>query len=489
MRTLDRDKLPPHQERLLRSAQEASVAAHCPHSGFSVGAALLLETPDGERVVTGTNYETSNYNSICAEKAALSRAYTEHSWQDGGRVVRPRVLAVAVYCQSGGSAQQPCGDCRQALFDINPNMQVISAAGPRRGLHDPRASITTVRELLPHGFELLTRERGQDARIEDSDALMDYIVHLPRPDAMVKDRQHRQQLLEGVRHLLLVGSPRRARRVATMAHERFGALHTADEACFCDLTVPGRDETGREYAVYVVTMPDKTKIAVASHGIGPAGAEIILSELPAAIAVAQGGQAPHIAGIIRAGTRGTLSRVPLGCVALSTSTCNEHLDRLDANPAWLDRLRNAAKTQMGMEVIPEHEIEPRGEDDWPQDPTKLLIEGLGASVPFFWAAQGRPLYRPQVPLTDGAAAVERRARAQLLENWRRQGVRWVEMEDYTVHRIAAHCGYPCATVGAVIAHRQRADGVFQLDYSKEALSRSELLPTELALRAFGEITK
>lgn len=482
VRKLTRSALTEQHQELLDHAENASKTAWCPHSKFSVGAALLLETPQGVAVATGVNFETANYNSTCAEKAALAQAFNAHSWMEGAQVRRPKVLAVAVYCTTGTEPQLPCGDCRQALHDINPEMVVVAASGPGRdGHHDPRVAQTNVRAILPHGFVLKDQDDQPAPRIEDSQRPEEYVVHLPRADTMSCDVEHRLELLRGVEHMLLVGSPRRARRVVELAHDKLGGDGDVDAACYCDLTVPGRDESGREYAVYVVTLPDGQKVAVASHGIGPAGAEIVISELPAAIALAQGGKAPHIKGILRAGTRGTLSDVPLGCVALSTRTCDPALDTIDANAMWLDRIRDAARS-IGMTCVPEDDIQARNQrGDWPEA-TQTLVEGLGLSAPTFWENQGRPLYKAHAQPED-ANAVAKQRRADMLERWRRCGVHWIEMEDFAVHSVAASCGYPSATLGAVIAHRRRPDGVYQLDYSKEALAASEMIPTELALRA------
>ena len=486
MRIMDRSQLSPQQRALLEAAEAASKTANCRYSGYPVGAALLIETQEGaERVIEGNNYETLTYNSVCAEKAALMRAFAEHSWFEGDKLVRPRVSAVAVYCAVGSSPQQPCGDCRQTLHEVNPDIQVISGAGPALvdGEHDPRVTLTTVRELLPYSFELrhlLGEAYGAEPVSHDADDLEEHVVHLPRPDLLAHDQTHRTELLQGVGHLLLVGSPSRARRIAQLAYERLGAALDAEGSCYCDLRFEKRDETSREYAVYCVSLPGGAKVAVASHGIGKAGVEILMSELPAAIALAQAGQAPEIRGVLRSGTRGTLSRVPLGCTALSTRSCDDHLDVLPASERWLGLLRGAADG-LGMTRVAEGDIDGHGEDGWPEA-TSTLVEGLGLSASFFWDGQARPLYRPKAP-SKSLLQVEARDRGRKLAAWTLFGVRWIEMEDYTLHRIAALCGYPSATLGAVIAHRRRADGTFQLDYSKEALAKSELIPTEIALRA------
>ena len=489
MRTVQRQELDPWQRELLAAAEVASETANCPYSGYPVGAALRVRTRSGKLVtVTGSNSETANYRSVCAEKHAVHRALAEHSWHLDGVVVRPEVLAAAVYCAVGARPQQPCGDCRQTLHEVNPAIEVIAAAGPGAdGAHDPRVTLTNLRALLPHGFEVasLRGEIGGDgAGIEDPAEVADYVVHLPKPVDLETDAADRAALLAGVRYLILVGSPRRARRVAELARERFGAVRDADGCCYCDLTVPGRDESGREYAVYVPELPAGPRIAVASHGIGPAGVEIVLSELPALLALAQGGRAPDLEGAIRCGTRGALCRVPVGSVALSTSTFDPDLARLRPSAEWLEKIRGAARSR-GMTVVGEDEIDGRSEDRW-GEATSVLAEGPGISTPFFWHGQGRPLYRGhRRPMPPEILALERRERRELLAAWVEAGVRWIEMEDATVLKVAEQCGIPAVTLGAVVAHRRRADGSFQFDYSKTALGLSELLPAEIALAAIA----
>ncbi len=487
MRIIQRQDLKGWQRELLEAAAKAAETASCEYSRYPVGAAVRIVTPAGEeRIVAGNNYELATYRSVCAERHALHRAYAEHSVSGESGVVRPEVKAVAVYCAVAAAPQQPCGDCRQALHEVNPEIEVIAAAGPGRGGrgHDPRVTLTSVRALLPHGFEVasLAGELALgEVGVLDAEDLEPYVVHLPKPAELERDAARRSALLEGVSHLILVGSPRRARRIARLAHERYGAARDADAACYCDLTVPGRDESGREYAVYGLELPGGVRVAVASHGIGKAGVEIVLSELPALVALVQGGEPADLRGAIRCGTRGTLSQVPPGAVALSTRCHDETLAPIDPSSSWLERLR-AAGRERGMTTLAGAELDAERDDRG--DPTALLAEGPGLSTSFFWHGQARPIYRAgEAALPEDVRTLERRGRAALLRRWADAGVRWIEMEDFTVLRVAEMCGIPAVTLGAVIARRRRADGRFQLDYSKQALESSELIPAELALEA------
>ncbi len=485
MRIIQREQLTGWRRELLDAAKQAAVTANCDYSHYPVGAALKVRTPGGEElVVPGNNYELATYRSVCAERHALHRAYADHTVITDAGPIRPEVTAVAVYCAVGAGPQQPCGDCRQALHEVNPDIEVISASGPggEGGPHDPRVTLTTVRALLPHGFETASLA-GElsigEASVLDPEGVEPYVVHLPKPGELKAAASSRPALLEGVNHLILAGSPRRARRIAQLAHDRYGARRDAGASCYCDLSVPGFDESGREYAVYGIELPGGVKLAAASHGIGKAGVEILLSELPALIALIQGGEAPDIRGVIRCGTRGTLSPTPPGAIALSTSCHDETLAPIEPSGEWLDLIR-AAGRERAMTLVRDGDID--GRESWPDAPT-VLAEGPGLSTSFFWHGQGRPLYLSR----DGhrpeeVRHLERRQRATVLSRWAAAGVRWIEMEDYTVLRIAEMVGIPAVTLGAVLARRRTAAGSFQTDYDKQALA-SELIPAELAIEA------
>lgn len=302
--------------------------------------------------------------------------------------------------------------------------------------------------------------------------LQEHVLHLPKPGDLSGAAAERCRRLEGVRYLVLVGSPRRARSIAQLAHERFGTRDDADGACYCDLTRPGRDEVGREFAVYGLELAGGARVAVASHGVGKAGVELVLAELPALVTLIQDGEAPDLRGVLRCGTRGTLADVPKGSVALSTSCFDESMAVERPSARWVERLRAAARSR-SMRVVGQEGIGGlRGEAGAP-----LLVEGAGISTSFFWEGQGRRLFG--APYTEA----DRAAGDRLLRSWVEAGVVWVEMEDYTVLRLARRLGIPAATLGAVVGQRVRSDGCFQSGYDKAVLAASELLPPELALEA------
>lgn len=119
---------------LVEVANNTGANAYVPYSGYRVGAALL--TAQG-KVYGGCNVENASYGlSICAERSAVVKAVSE-----GEREFE----AIAVVTDDGAT---PCGACRQFLREFGNDIVVILA--DRRGHYN----VTTVGELLPHGFML-----------------------------------------------------------------------------------------------------------------------------------------------------------------------------------------------------------------------------------------------------------------------------------------------------------------------------------------------
>ena len=120
-------------DALIARAREARQNAHCPYSGFAVGAAL--EADDG-RIFGGCNVESASYGlTICAERMALGAAVAA-----GARSLR----RVAVTTEVEPPAA-PCGACRQLLAEFGLNLEVI-AAGPTSERR------WTLAALLPDAF-------------------------------------------------------------------------------------------------------------------------------------------------------------------------------------------------------------------------------------------------------------------------------------------------------------------------------------------------
>ena len=126
--------LTPDLEALVAVARAAKVNAYAPYSGFRVVAAL--RTTEGT-IYRGVNMENAAFPvGVCAEVSALCAAIT-----GGSRDVE----AIAIVTD-GDRPVMPCGMCRQAIFELNPEATVVVAGETGPTLVVPLAS------LLPYGF-------------------------------------------------------------------------------------------------------------------------------------------------------------------------------------------------------------------------------------------------------------------------------------------------------------------------------------------------
>ena len=121
------------QKELVSAALEARANAHAPYSNFKVAAALLCT--DGE-IISGINVESSSYGlSVCAERNTIATAVAKG---------KKDFIAMAVVSRNGVS---PCGACRQVIFDICGNIDII-LAGEDGEIQDR----TDMETLLPKAF-------------------------------------------------------------------------------------------------------------------------------------------------------------------------------------------------------------------------------------------------------------------------------------------------------------------------------------------------
>lgn len=123
----------PHS--LVQAATDAHARAHCPYSGYHVGAAI--RTGSGA-VVTGCNVENASYPlGTCAEAGAIAAMV----------LAGERVIAEIAVVTDGDEPGTPCGGCRQRIREF---------AGPDVLIHSVSATgqvlSRTLDELLPHSF-------------------------------------------------------------------------------------------------------------------------------------------------------------------------------------------------------------------------------------------------------------------------------------------------------------------------------------------------
>lgn len=123
------------QKQLVRAARQARLRAFAPFSRFKVGAAV--ETRAG-RIYAGCNIESATYGlTLCAERVAIFAAVAA-----GERKFR-RIAVVA----DTGRLTPPCGACRQVIWELCGNSEVILAN--LRG----KTQVVRSRDLLPRPFD------------------------------------------------------------------------------------------------------------------------------------------------------------------------------------------------------------------------------------------------------------------------------------------------------------------------------------------------
>lgn len=119
---------------LLGIARMARGRAYVPYSKYPVGAALLCGSG---KVYPGCNVENAAYPvCMCAERTALFAAVAAGETE---------FVAMAVIAESDRPVP-PCGMCRQALWELAPNMRILLAN--LRGAERQ----TSPGALLPDGF-------------------------------------------------------------------------------------------------------------------------------------------------------------------------------------------------------------------------------------------------------------------------------------------------------------------------------------------------
>lgn len=121
--------------QLFEAALAAQSRAHCPYSGYPVGAAV--RTASG-RIYTGCNVENASYpEGTCAESGAIAAMVL-----DGERTIETMLTVT-----DGATPGTPCGGCRQRIREFADETTTVVATTTAGAVL--RMSID---ELLPHSF-------------------------------------------------------------------------------------------------------------------------------------------------------------------------------------------------------------------------------------------------------------------------------------------------------------------------------------------------
>ncbi len=121
---------------LIESAFGALKNSRSPHSKFKVGAALLSSSG---KIYIGTNIEFDAFTlTVCAERSALFNAISH-----GERNFTQIAIAT-----NSEKFKFPCGLCRQALIEFNPELEIILLN------KNKKLKKIILKELLPNFFKL-----------------------------------------------------------------------------------------------------------------------------------------------------------------------------------------------------------------------------------------------------------------------------------------------------------------------------------------------
>lgn len=105
------------QTELIKIAREAMEKAYAPYSQFAVGAAL--EGRSG-KIYSGCNIENVSYGAgVCAERVAIFKGISS------GEKEFKRILLTS----SSPSELMPCGICRQVLWELAGDLEIIIVKG------------------------------------------------------------------------------------------------------------------------------------------------------------------------------------------------------------------------------------------------------------------------------------------------------------------------------------------------------------------------
>lgn len=140
------EQLDKQERELLTKAREARNKAYAPYSGFSVGAAVLLENGS---IFTGNNQENAAYPSgMCAERVATWSALSKYP---GVKIIRVFIAARSENKEVNRPVS-PCGSCRQTLaeYEIKQDQPIEIYFTGDSGVIMKAES---VRDLLPFMFD------------------------------------------------------------------------------------------------------------------------------------------------------------------------------------------------------------------------------------------------------------------------------------------------------------------------------------------------
>lgn len=117
----------------------------------------VIQSPSGD-LYEGTTFQTTQPQfGFCAERHALHNMFHDHPETDSFK----RIFTAGAIPDAGANVTTPCGACRHALHQANPDGTVICSNFVREAegwTQFPAIERFTVSELYPHHHELPTWE-------------------------------------------------------------------------------------------------------------------------------------------------------------------------------------------------------------------------------------------------------------------------------------------------------------------------------------------
>ena len=140
------DELIPIDKKLLKKAEEILEQAYSVYSGFSVGAAALLD--NGEIIVANNQENIAYPSSMCAERVLF---YFCKSNFPNCKIQKVAITVKAVE-KIIDEPISPCGACRQVMFEYERNQQ-NSIKILLKGEVGKVFELSSIEDLLPLAFK------------------------------------------------------------------------------------------------------------------------------------------------------------------------------------------------------------------------------------------------------------------------------------------------------------------------------------------------
>ena len=140
------DELIPIDKKLLKKAEEILEQAYSVYSGFSVGAAALLDS--GEIIVANNQENIAYPSSMCAERVLF---YFCKSNFPNCKIEKVAITVKAVE-KTIDEPISPCGACRQVMFEYERNQQ-NSIKILLKGEVGKVFELSSIEDLLPLAFK------------------------------------------------------------------------------------------------------------------------------------------------------------------------------------------------------------------------------------------------------------------------------------------------------------------------------------------------